>query len=112
MHQPLDKHRLRRTLLRSPACCVMRHNSSNCCNLSSGRTMLRPSAVALSGSLAHVQRSCADATLVLSLAAPILFRNRPPLHPIGESRVAVVAGGRDGLIASAVDGATLAMDIA
>merc|ERR1711972_1316372 len=90
----------------------MRHDSSDRRNLRPGGTMLGPSAIALSGSLAHVQRSCADTTLVLILAAPILFRNRPPLHPIGESRIAVVAGGRFSLIAFAVGGATPAMDIA
>merc|ERR1712061_139152 len=98
--------------LRSPACCVMWHNSSNRRNLSSGGTMLRPSSVALSGSLAHVQRSCANATLVLLLAAPILFGNRPPLHPIGKSAIAVVTAGRSGLIAPAIDGATLAVNVA
>merc|ERR1711992_399498 len=89
----------------------MWYDTSDCRNLSSLGTVLRTSAVALRSSLAHVQRSGTDATLVLLLAAPVLLWDRPTFHPVCKSSVAIIRRGREGLIALAALWATFAMDV-
>merc|ERR1719273_642860 len=99
------------TMLRSPHLC-MGDNSSNGGNLSSLSTMLRPGAVAHVIDLPHGKISCANATLVSVLAAPLFLGNGPPLDPICESRIAVVGRGRMGIPSLAISWAASAMDVA
>jgi len=89
-----------------------RNDSSDCGDLSSRSAMLRPSAIALPLCLAHGQISCANATLVGVLAAPCLLGNRPSLHPICKSRIAVVGSGWTGVPALTIFWAAFAMDVA